>query len=552
MSIHSIFQHRSFLTLDETQKKQVRDYAEDPMPSLIGTQDVCKNQKELSVSLDFWDYKINVLNQFTSCPEGFQSMSEEQQRMLHDELRFALYLFCARFQLDFAEGHGDAMEDRGSQIQKCKHLIKMLGGQTSVTDQLPTVEDDGISTGLDWMDSFNERRLYWVWAGRGGLLGSVISLLPDNFYHKIQALKALDVLVPFTGFLSWALYYFRFSIRAGILIQHTLPGRWMSDEERAIPWQERLTAQLQAMKFDLLNDFVWATGNLVCFFWLYGNAILDFYAGILTAVLLLMDVSVTIAAHWEEYTQYSIDMDRSRSVIQRLRDHNAPMHQLNALKYTERQCKLERDYKLYALYADMLYAVSLLLAFSLLYCFFLPVSLTATTALIFEVSGTVLCFSLNALFAAMKQGIDLCKSVERSNDIAQDHATSHDYFDKSLLASEWDYQQAIIAYKQACLLRAVLIDVLVPPVVFVALVFMPLSIGLPVISAGFILAVASYYYVDNHIKHDITSLPAFSPETMHLPKREISPIITQGFFGEAAGYLHEKRRLDIVMDIPSH
>lgn len=538
----SILEHVVFSTLDENQKTRVRAYAKAPVLSEMDTYELFKHQQALAMPFAFWDKQINKIEQFISSSDDLKSATGESIAVLKDDLSFAFYIFSARYKLAFDQGLGYELPDHAVQLEKCTKLMNALtvfsGMSEQITDPyLPSVSDDGIQNALDWMGYWNERRLYWVWAGRGGLLGATISLLPDNFFYKKQALGALDVPVPLTGGLSWALYYFRCAIRLGIVLRHTISGPWMSKEEQHIPWTERLSFHLNKVKFDLINDFFWACGNLACFFWLCGNPVADYYGGVITTLLLLMDVSVTLWAYWEAHLQYVQDMERISSAIQTLMLNEINnVHQIAGLKYTQRQVKIEWDYKLYSLYADILYAVSLMLAFTLLYSCFLPLAaVSAASALWMGVAGTVLCFSLNACFSVIKQVIDICKSVELANNVANDYAKQGlSEFDSQLLKSEWSYHQKIIEYKQACLIRSILIDCLVPPVVFLSFVFTPLFVGLPIVFAGFVLAVASYYYVNEHYQHDITCLPKSSPD-IALP----SPVVTLGFFGKVTEVLRE-------------
>ena len=551
MAYRSIFQHISFFTLSKKQQDDVSAYAQSRQFSLDGIYEIFQNQKELTVSLAYWDTKLDVLNQFTSC--SFGAMIEADLIMLQQELYFALYISVARYKLELAEGLGDVLGDHGKKITQCNDLLnavnKALKPETILADfpPLPMVTDDQVKWGLDWIDVFNERRLYWVWAGRGGLLGATIDLLPDNnVYHKAQALGALDVLVPFTGTLSWALYYFRCSVRLGILFKHTIPGPWMSKEVAdTIPLRERFSVHLNKCKFYLMNDFFWADCNLACYFWLCGNAVADYYGGALTAALLLMDVSISIWAYAEDYAQYDKDMKRLNADMLML--NNTQVYKLNALKHAQRQCKLDWDYKLYGLYVDMLYAISLFVAFSFLYSFFLPIAaVPASTALTLAVTGTVMCFTLNAIGAALKQALEVCKSIELSNYAAKDvdnadkcvPGAQKSDFELKLLKSEWIYHQTIIEFKQASLLRGVLIDFLVPPVVFVALVFMPLNMGLAVIAVGLALAVKFYSYIEGY-EPDIKDLPKFNPD----PVNVITPNIIHGFFGTATTHLHDQREM---------
>ena len=526
----NIFQHTSFFTLEKAQKKRVRRYVDQTKPSTLPTfNKLFENQGDISVMVDYWDSRINAIYQFLPYPAGFKDMDPKQRMMLEEELLFAFYVFCARYQLDHAEGRGyDADdEDRRKQLEKCAYLINLLRSSSRknkkpdvyplILNKLTPINDDGIRSGVKKMCSFNESRLYWVWAGRGGLLGVMIDLLPDNFTNKIQALEVLDIPVPFTTFLSWGLYYFRFAIRVGGILRHTIGG---SEQEKTIPWQRRLAIQLDQCKFDLMNDFFWASANLVCAFWLYGSAIADYYAGLLTAVLLLMDVSLTIWAYLEAKGHYDLDP--------------APQTRM------KRQCKLDLDYTLYAMYVDIMYAIALLVAFSLIYGFFFsPAMISVATALILNVTGTVLCFTLNACSVAVKQVLDVCKSIEQLNFTIADYSHANDHFDKSFLFSELRYYEKMVEYKQVCMLRSVLIDLLVPPVVFLALVFMPLSIGITVLAASFMLAVASHDYIEKYYQHGMDCLPEYQPD--HQLPTDLSSPWAGGFFGARANDLHKQR-----------
>ncbi len=530
----SILEHVSFSTLTETQKARVRAYVHKPQLAEIDTYEVFKYQQALSMPLAFWDNQISKIAQFISAPADISSLSAEKIAVMRDDLYFACYIFCARYKLAFEQGLGHDLPDYIEQLEKCSDLIQVLNGVGSPLE-LASVNDDGIQSGLDWMGYWNERRLYWVWAGRGGLLGTTISLLPDDFFYKTQALSALDVPVPLTGGLSWGLYYFRFAIRLGIVLKHTISHPWMSQDEENIPWIERFGLHLNKVKFDLINDFFWACGNLACFFWLCGAPVADYYGGVTTTLLLIMDVSVSIWAYFEARAQYLNDIERIQSSIQSLMVNEQLNHlQIESLKYAERQTKLDWDYKLYGLYADMMYAVSLMLAFTLLYACFLPMAVVSVaSALIMGVTGTALCFSLNACFSIIKQSLEISKSVAQANNVARDYQkTGLCDFDLNLLKSEWNYHQKMIEYKQVCLVRSILIDTLVPPVVFLSLVFMPLSIGLPIVAMGFILAVASYYYVNHVYEHDISCLPKADTE-----KKLPTPLVNIGFFGKATQLL---------------
>lgn len=586
----SIFYSSSFFSLSPVEKKVVRDYVEassiDALPR-IDTTEIFRHQLLLNSPLDYYAKKIKRVN-----PVSFKYMTFEQRRVLEEELMFACYIFSARYQLDHVEKRGRALSNRAEQIKNCAFLIntlrttppigekndfkqqlaqevrdadtpvKYLAMQTIspfILDVYKDISDGKIQTWLDVMSAFNERRLYWVWAGGGGLLGAILKLIADDFYNKSQAEYILGMPAPITGGLSWILYYIRFGIRAGLFARHVVPNKWMSQEESDIPMYERFMMQWRQRKFYLLNDFFWAGANLATFFWLVGEGLPGYYGGVLTGILLTMDVGITIWGFKEEKAQYDQDMARYKADISTLVGKKTEIQQplldqqINELIKARRQCKLDWDYKLYTLFNDAMYAISLFCAFALVCCcFFPPAAVVPATALICGVIGTVLCFTFNAFFAAVRKGLEVSKSVEVKNYNTSDkilllkHYKTLDnefdkkqcYLDYKLLVEESAAYQEVIVYQKMVMLRAVLIDLLVPPVFFMGLVLLPLGIGIPVIACAFALAVWSSYYVDAEYKpKGEVELPGFDEDAFASfdAEGELSLVTAQefpqGFFG---------------------
>lgn len=574
----SIFYSSSFFSLSEEQKNTVRAYAlvqnAKDLP-LLDTVDIFRHQSLLATPLDYYSKKIKRINLVQ-----FKYMTLAERQMLEDELMYAFYLFSARYQLDYAEKRGRALADRAEQIKDCAYLLNelrqtpLIGKKETIALQLnhvishgetpvkyltmqtitplvlevmKEIRDGHVQSFLDIASAFNERRLYWVWAGGGGLLGTFIKLLADDFYYKTQALDILEIPNPITGGLSWLLYYIRFGVRAALFAYHARPAWFMNedDEERKIPWDERFAMQWRQRKFYLLNDFFWASANLACFFWLVGSGMPGYYGGVLTGVLLCMDISIAIWAFEEEKTQYIQDMTRYQEDIQALRDIKATKRdierplldrQLQELVRAQRQCKLDWDYKLNALFTDLMYAASLFCAFALVCSFFFPpAALVPATALVCGIAGTVLCFACNAFFSAVKEGLKVCKSIEEKQynkqdkqQILQHYLTLNNefakrqcYLDYLLLAEETTYNEQVIVYQKMQLLRSTLIDLLVPPVIFVGIVFFPLGIGIPILAAGLALAVTSSFYIDANYKPKGVTLPSFDEQAF----RDFNPIV---------------------------
>lgn len=532
-----ILEHLTFSTLNEEQKAIVRAYVHDADLSKLDIQEIFQSQLNMEMPLAFWDDYVNKLQSYFNAA-NLELLTNEEMSMYCDELSFAFYLFMARYKLALTDGLGHALPDYQEQIEKCIDLMNLFKKTPEKPIlNLPKSYDNGLENSLNWMSDLNYWRLYMVWAGAGGLLGCGISFLPNDFFFKLQALQTLGVSALILGSLSWGLYYLRGSVRLIALFIRSFNNDYCSDEEKKLPWFQRFSMQWHKLKFDLINDFFWATGNLACFFWLCGTA--DFYGGVVTTVLLVMDIAVTLWAYFEAKAQYDHDIKQFDIAIQIIKSQETGNHlQLHALQQAKRQCKIEWDYKLYSLYADVLYAISLMLAFTLLYSCFLPMTIVpASSALILGVVGTVLCFTLNACFAALKQMIDICKSVEMANGIAESFSASNqNEFHLNLLKSEWIYHTKLIEYKKACLLRSVLVELLLPPLIFSALVFTPLYVGILAIMAGIALAIWSKYHIDANYEHDVSCMPTSDSV------KEVSdnPVKACGFFAGMNELFREK------------
>ena len=366
------------------------------------------------------------------------------------------------------------------------------------------------------MGEVNGRRLYWVWGG--GLLNSIVSMLPDNFAHKQQTAKALSTPSPVTGYMSWLLYYTRFGINLFLLLKHTFAGPWMSEKERQIPMGDRFKTQWAQRKFSLLNDSIWATANLAGFYWLIGNGMLGYMGNVATAALLLMDTCLTAWRFWEEKTKHKENMARYERDIERLslkmaelinvnhRQYLILEHERTALIKIKDQCALDLKYKEYSLINDLVYAASLLTAFAVVCCCFFPPALIApATAMIFGLVGAALCFILTTAYTAIGSGIEIAKNRASQQAAQKQHDTLEEeftratdiftkkqlYLDMKQLSAETAYQEKLIRFQKIKLTHSILVDALIPALVFIAFMFMPWGIGLGVLAAGLALAVIS-------------------------------------------------------------
>lgn len=353
------------------------------------------------------------------------------------------------------------------------------------------------------MGSFNVKRLYWVWGS--GLIKTFLELLPPDFWNVEQGKKTIRMPNPYTGTLSWALYYFRFSLNLSLLLKHTLAGPWMSEAEKSIPWQERFLTQWDLRKFALLNDFFWATGNLLCFILLVGE--LSEYGDLLTLFLLTFDIMLAAWEFIEEETKYNEEMLHYESNIRKLKrqledlrrtseqgeDHARTLREyqfrLNALEKAQNQCQREWQHKKITLIINISYAIGLMLSFRLLASPFMP-ALTFGGPV-----GVVLCFVLTVLCNAVKggmeihktkqsigetkkeikNGIEVFKSLMKENSNINDNEKKFLFLEIKKLTAGSEFEQQQLSLQTAHLIRSTIFETLVPGIILANLVFLPMG-----------------------------------------------------------------------------
>ncbi|CAM2873934.1 Uncharacterised protein [Legionella steigerwaltii] len=382
----------------------------------------------------------------------------------------------------------------------------------------------------DYMGALNDKRLYWVWGST--FLKTVIGTISEDWFYQQQASFAIKAPDPYTGNLSWILYYARFALNLFLLLKHTIKGSWMSAEEAKTPWQERFLTQWSLRKFTLLNDSFWGTANMVCFFWLTGKSVLGTAGDALTIALLVFDLAIAIWDFEEQRTkynkamlQYDEDLERLAKRLQALKDLELTSklqdEELREKRQIEMQirtlgrekAKCERDWQLQkvSLITNIVYAIGLLAAFMILTMPFMPIAAPAlaTMALV----GAILCLAFTVINNAVKGGIELYKTdkaIQEQEDQAKDliktlkenykKLTEDErkllYLQIKQCEAETEYQKLTRRYQIASLIHSTLIQLLVPAVVFASLVFVPLGIGIPALIVAVAFAFATQLLVD--------------------------------------------------------
>ncbi len=554
----------SFSTLNDDAQDIIYQYVRGSERPSFSNEMLFRNRQSMARALASRSDWLATVN-----PATFHFMSDAKKTALAQELYFVFYLLSAQYQLDTTEDRPHAMQERAKQLEACAELLSQLRlsdkrsveanqdlellrsindsekpvkylGLTLAAPVLVEITEAFISTGnvREKMNEINGRRLYWVW-GRS-FVCCVLDLFSSDFANKPQAESALAAQGIVMGYMSWVLYYARAGMNWGLLLKHTIKGPWMNDAEHDmdISSMERFLTQWDQRKFTLLNDTIWATCNLACFYWLIGSGMMGWWGNVFTAALLLMDACIAVWQLWEQETRHAVDINCYEDEIDKLTQNIADLEdadeetldrllrtadpeaedgvhlnekqrqafkeqqvavleeQLILLTAARDKCELDWQFKRQGLLYDLAYAVGLLVAFAALCCFFvLPGAMVPATGLAIAVGGAALCFVFNAIYSGFTGYIEVQKSQHAESLASQTESDYIGLFLKTIdkdeqrrlyleimhLRDTVDYQQQLTAYNQLLVLHGMLIEAIMPALVFSALVFLPLGIGPAVI-----------------------------------------------------------------------
>ncbi|RUR13132.1 hypothetical protein [Legionella sp. km772] len=529
----------------------------------------------------------------------FPYMNETQKNQTLRDLQVTYLLLMSELKYELEHQKKENSKKYQEDLKKCQELIDALMYSQFCTEQQikPSPEHAYFSdgkpvayTGLavgqafaeemvamtsgsttkeirDNMGWINEKRLYWVWASV--FLKTTLSLLPEDFFNVDQANAVVSSPDLYTGTMSWGLYYFRFALNLGLLLKHTIAGPWMSAEEKSEGWTERFKTQWAQRKFSLLNDSIWATGNLLCFFWLYGKGAAGTWGDILTIALLVFDISLAVWDYEEQRTQYNQQINDYEEALNHLKKQATDLKlsnekiqkelnelklalaeaqeesqmqslqmristlqikkaeqedsvkeldiQVSALERAKAKCEREWNYQKMTLATSIAYAVGLMLAFVLLTGPFFPFA--AATIAAMTIAGAVLCFAFSVINNAIKGGIEIHKTKMTVKELradqeerirafkelaalphAEENAKKLMFLEIKKLKIESEYQEKLITLQTMKLMRSILIESMIPPLVFLSLVFLPLGAGLGILAAALALAIGTNVLINKLFK----------------------------------------------------
>ena len=538
---HAIESDASEIVSDAQQPIGVRAYVDTHREIAFSADfdiaSIVKARKDLAYSVEFYGDKLNKLD-----PASFVYLSESLRQTCEEELLFTFYNFSAQYQLHLFEGDQYNAKQCVTQLQRCANLLNTLRNTPKLSETrspeqtLTSCIDDsadkpaafvalriiapaiaenmlGMSAGehLDilkqTMSDANFYRLNWVWGG--GLDRLLLDLMPSHSHH---AKAILSDIAPVTGYMSWVLYYFRLGIELYFLTTYTLKGSMLdpnaSEADKAasaeIGLLQRFQTQWDLRKFAILNDAIWATANMVCFFWLVGNGMLGYIGNALTGLLLIFDVMQVAWGYMEEKTEHErrcLNYQRDIEIIQqKINDESddaqkkiLQMHYEALLEELEKHT-MEWNHAERQWIHDMCYVVGLFATFSMLCCFFLPpAAMLSATALILGLVGSALSFlitigshalmmntNIEALQIAMQKKEEKITILREKMDALASDDGVEAVAERARLAleitrrvDEVAKQAEKIDYYKKYIIQQTLSEALLPATAFIILVFVP-------------------------------------------------------------------------------
>jgi hypothetical protein len=463
---------------------------------------------------------------------------------------------CAEMEMQPSPEHG--YETEGKPV---KYLSFFLGQWLAL--KIMDLVDHKTKSIKEAMDWFNEKRLSWVWGS--GMLKPIFGALPSDFFNIQQAKATVRTPDPFMNVIGWSLYYLRFSLNLYLLLKHTIKGPWMSKEEADMPWSERFQTQWNQRKFALLNDFFEGTASLASFLWLTGKGVAGAWGSTLSIGLIGYEIGLMLWDYTEHETKFNKDMlgfseeiAKETTLIKNLNEssldedeknrqlltHNMRLTGLNRAK---KQCQRDWDFQVSNLKTGLAYALGIMMVFTLLSTAFLPITGPALGAIL--VTGAVLNFALSVIYKSVQGKLDIHKSQELCLDANDDYQTKLSEFhelaknpatyegDKKFLflelkkiKAETENQKQMITFKSMHLFQSIIMETLMPSMVFVSLVFLPLGIGFAALGATLALAVLSNALVNKifepkkeaQMGFDEQEYAAFCKENEHLKEPKLN------------------------------
>lgn len=186
--------------------------------------------------------------------------------------------------------------------------------------------------------------------------------------------------------------------------------------------------------------------------------------------------------------------------------------ELEQLYKNKQKYKTQWHAKANTIHLEIGLASGLLTGATLMACaFFPPIALMPIVATILNLTGISICFSATVVHCGLKGQSNIAQSQQQNKSITEECALLLLQFNlcereeekKSLylqmksLQAQSDYQQQLVIYQQMKLIHTVLIQALLPALIFTTFVFMPAA-GIALLGVSLLLAFAADQYLNQY------------------------------------------------------
>lgn len=501
-------------------------------------------------------YNLNHLLSHNPC--SFKYLNDNALEALRQDLLLAHKNLCLRYQ--FCEIEGKHQGLNFVNIRQCEFLLTQLERAKNPElalrlrtrwlekraqlileeEQLNLWNTGKVELSFKVVGFANSWRLYWVWAGL-----MIRQTLDSNegFFIRANSAQTLGVAKypkPLMDALSYGLYYIRGSIHLLFALKHTISFGFMSAEEKEMidemdmgVWS-RIYEQLLERKYELLNDFLWATSNVLGAVKLIGGTPLGPYGDLLTEILLFMDYELVNLKFSEALEQKNQELSLYNNEISLLQEKIIGLQtetdtqnqieilreQLNRLKLAKNECEQELSKKsiwYQSQKANLIYSFSLIVAFAIL-IFPWENILTALgyaaetavpAAVTLGLAGAVLLFALSAVHNCYQSYLEVSQAREDyESALTKCQKILDESLNKSISPTEYirfqdfklqaDYQKALVQYQFASFMRTTLMQLATPAVIYGAFTFASMGIGCAIFAAWVLIAMATHFTIEKY------------------------------------------------------
>jgi hypothetical protein len=494
----------SFSELDYTLQRAVHASTEGGSPERgevwpISARAVISGRKALAKALERSKAFVDAVE-----PIAFSYFEAAYKDYYDDELSFAFYLALADCELAILDGRADLSCRRDDLLYVGGLLAQLRGNNPADVNDYSGMRcmsekiDAATSKALDYPGGLNDGRLYLVWVAE--MLSDIFLAWPASLSHRSFefAYCMLDYISLGTGFMGWSLYFVRGGVNTAFLFE-------MSDQMKALAltndeawayfwdkWDEK--------KIQILNDAVWGWVNFICFFFLFGGGMLGYYGDLLNGVLFVFDLVLSIWNYIETQAEFNALQVEYMTAIAA----TTLQWRKDDLRRDQRSVERAWEYQCSQLKLDALYSATVLLAVTLLCCFFMPPGmLLASTASHLILVGSVMCFGLGIVYEALCSRLQLLKMAEDSDDIRTEKEICSNAISDNVIENpnharmmilklfqiekKEAYQKQLSQYHHAkkwC-------NMFFPVLFIEAFVLMPMTIGIAVFAVGVVLMFAA-------------------------------------------------------------